>query len=278
MKYWWVSLIVVIICILEAVAVYLLRKHRKTSAALASVIGLIVLVYKSVEYIGNLVNGLAVYPIEFSQISYFTYSAIAVAGVAFTMPVGAYFGFATGFGNTLAVIASPDSMVAGFGSWTGLVISLGIHNLLFFGGLLICFNTVKFKKKFAWTIPAALLLSIVFIILVKEKIFYPDIESLDNVIFLGILDGSILEYLMPAEKVTTAVVAGWYIFMVAILTGTCVAMYALNARAHRKDEENGLKCACPGILPQILYVVGRIKEKRTQRNCASDKTDGKERR
>ena len=278
MKYWWVSLIVVIICLLEIAAVYLLRKHRKISAFIATVIGLIVLAYKSAEYIENLVYDAHVYPIEFSQISYFTYSVIAVAGVEFMMPVGAYFGFATGFGNTLAVIASPDTMVAGFGSWTGLVISLGIHNLLFFGGLLICFNTVKFKKRSAWAIPAAILLSVVFIILVKEKIFYPDIASLDNVVFLKIIDGSILEYLMPAEKVTAGFVAGWYIFVIALLTGTCVAMYALNARAHRKDEENGLECVCPGILPQILYAVRRIKEKRPQRNCASDKTDGKERR
>ena len=154
MKYWWVSLIVVVICLAEVLAVYLLRKHRKTSAFIATVIGLIVLAYKSAEYIENLVYDAHVYPIEFSQISYFTYSVIAVAGVEFMMPVGAYFGFATGFGNTLAVIASPDTMVAGFGDWTGLVVSLGIHNLLFFGGLLICFNTVKFSKKTAWTIPA----------------------------------------------------------------------------------------------------------------------------
>lgn len=125
---------------------------------------------------------------------------------------------------------------------------------------------IRFKKKFAWTIPAALLLSIIFIILVKEKIFYPDIASLYNVIFLGILDGSILEYLMPAEKITAWVVAGWYVFMIAILTGTCVAMYALNARAHRKDGEKGLECVCPGILPQIFYAVRRVKEKRSRSN------------
>lgn len=270
MKYWWVSLIVVIICLLEIAAVYLLRKHRKISAFIATVIGLIVLAYKSAEYIENLVYDAHVYPIEFSQISYFTYSVIAVAGVEFMMPVGAYFGFATGFGNTLAVIASPDTMVAGFGSWTGLVVSLGIHNLLFFGGLLICFNTVKFKKRSAWAIPAAILLSVVFIILVKEKIFYPDIASLDNVVFLKIIDGSILEYLMPAEKVTAGFVAGWYIFVIALLTGTCVAMYALNARAHRKDEEKGLECVCPGILPQILYAVGRVKKRRSGKNGVSD--------
>ncbi len=240
MKYWWVSLIVVIICLLEIVAVYLLRKHRKISAFIATVIGLIVLANKSAEYIENLVYDAHVYPIEFSQISYFTYSVIAVAGVEFMMPVGAYFGFATGFGNTLAVIASPATMVAGFGSWTGLVISLGIHNLLFFGGLLICFNTVKFKKRSAWAIPAAILLSVVFIILVKEKIFYPDIASLDNVVFLKIIDGSIMEYLMPAEKVTTAVVAGGDIFIGGGPSGAGGGDGVLKGGGARAEEGKGI--------------------------------------
>lgn len=257
MKYWWVSLIVMMACLLEIAAVYLLRKHRKVSALIATLIGAVVLIYKSVEFIEYRVEGSAVYPIEFSQISYFTYSAIAVAGVEFMLPVGGFFGFATGFGNTLAVIASPDTMVAGFGSWAGLIVSLGIHNLLFFGGLLICFNTVKFKKKFAWTIPLALALSVVFIILVREKIFYPDIASTDNVVFLQILDGSILKYLIPAEKITTGVLVAWYAGLVVLLAGTGTAFYALNARSHRNDGVTGDFGCCPGLMPCVKRIIKR---------------------
>ena len=262
MTYWWVALIVALACVLEVAATYLLRKHRKISALIATLIAAFVLIYKSVEYIEYLVTDSHVYPIEFSQISYFCYSVITLAGVKFMMPMAGYFAFATGFGNMLAVLASPDTMVAGFGSWFGLAISLGIHNFLFFGGLLLCCNTVKFSKKTAWTIPAGILLSIAFILLVRANIFYPDIPSTDNVVFLQILDASILEYLMPAEKITTGIRVAWYAGVSALLAGTATGYYALNAVAHRNDAARGDYGWCPGILPVVLYFVRREKQRK----------------
>ena len=223
--------------------------------------------YKTYEFAGYRINGIAEYPIEFSHISYFIFGTVAILGLRRLYGLAGYCATLTGFGNIIALCVSVESMIEGFRSVGYFALSVVLHNLMFFGGLLLLCDTVKFRMKDIWTVFVAVAAICGFAQLVNAGLVYGDIDYKDSLIILKIMDGRILEYVISADKLTTAVKI---IGTICILLAVCATIFLYfwgNNRIYdaksRAAEQKGrvLKDSDIGLIPLTLYIVKRFKNK-----------------
>lgn len=280
MQFWWLIPIVLFVCALEGVAVYFLRYKCTLSLIIVMVIAAIVMGYKTFEFAGYRVNGIAEYPIEFSHISYFIFGSIVLLGFKKLYGLAGYCATLTGLGNVIAVCVSPDSMITGFRSGGYFALSIILHNLMLFGGVLLLCNSVKFRLKDMWTAFLAIALICGFAQLVNAGVIYGDIDYKDTLVILKIMDGRIFEYIVSPEKLT---VAGKVIGCICIFLAVCGSVvlyywgnnkiYAKKVRcAQNKNKE--VSCASLGIIPLISYAVkksGKPSVKKTENIADADK-------
>ena len=180
MQFWWLIPIVLFVCALEGVAVYFLRYKCTLSLIIVMVIAAIVMGYTTFEFAGYRVNGIAEYPIEFSHISYFIFGSIVLLGFKKLYGLAGYCATLTGLGNVIAVCVSPDSMITGLRSGGYFALSIILHNLMLFGGVLLLCNSVKFRLKDMWTAFLAIALICGFAQLVNAGVIYGDIDYKDT--------------------------------------------------------------------------------------------------
>lgn len=205
MQYWYIPAIVFTVCIAEWLFICFLRNNAKASMRIVFATALFILAYKTVEYSIYRIKGAGEYPVEFSQFSYFIYGAVAVAGVKKLYPLAGYCATLTGIGNMMAMIVATKTMVTEFRSIESFVFSIIIHNMIFFGGLLLLFNSNRFKMREIWISLVAFGLIALFIQLVRLGYIYKDIKNLDRIVIIKVMNGKIFEYIMPRHKVTSFV-------------------------------------------------------------------------
>lgn len=268
MQYWWVTLIVAAALVAEIFAVYLLRYKRASSLIIVLAIAIFVMGYKTYEFAGYRIKGIAEYPIEFSHISYFIFGSVVILGLPRLYSLAGYCATLTGLGNMIALIASPDSMVTGFRSVEYFILSVVLHNLMLFGGMLLLCNSNRFKMKDVWITFVAIAAICGFAQLVNAGLVYGDITYKDNIILLKIMDGRILEYVVDPQKLTTAIkVVGTVCIFLAVSATVFLYTFA-NNRIYdsklRKLQEAGkqLYGGDIGIVPLVMYGVKKCRSKK----------------
>lgn len=280
MQYWWIVLLVLVACAAEGFAVYAFRFKSTLSLILVIVIAAFVMGYKTYEFAGYRINGIAEYPIEFSHISYFIFGTVAILGLRRLYGLAGYCATLTGFGNIIALCVSVESMIEGFRSVGYFALSVVLHNLMFFGGLLLLCDTVKFRMKDIWTVFVAVAAICGFAQLVNAGLVYGDIDYKDSLIILKIMDGRILEYVISADKLTVAAKVVGTVCILLAVCGTIVLYFWGNNRIYDKREEAALgrgydiTCAKIGIVPLTLYAINKVKNKDNKHGCVnSDKNN-----
>lgn len=278
MQFWWLIPIVLLACAVEGFGVYLLRYKNTLSLILVTVIAAFVMGYKTFEFAGYRIQGVAEYPIEFSHISYFVFGTIVLLGLRRLYGLAGYCATLTGLGNVIALCASPDSMISGFRSGGYFALSIILHNLMLFGGVLLLCNSVKFRIKDIWTAFLAIALICGFAQLVNAGLIYSDIDYKDSIVILKIMDGRIFEYIVPPEKLTVAgKVIGCIVLFLAVC-GSVVLYYWGNnkiyARKEKLAEQKGIDISCKkiGIIPLVVYIAGKIGERKKALKDAQDCT------
>ena len=267
MEYWWLILTVFVACVAECFAVRLLRFRLGASLGLVLVIAVFVMGYKTYEFAGYRVQGVAEYPIAFSHISYFIFGCVVILGIKRLYGLAGYCATLTGLGNVIAICVSAESMIEGFRSVGYFALSVVLHNLMMFGGILLLCNSVRFRFKDVWTVFLAVALICGFAELVNAGIVYGDIDYKENIVILKILDGRILEYVVSPEKLTTAwKIVGTLCILLAV-SGTILLYYWGNNKIYDKKvisaERKGiaLREADIGIIPLVLKAAKKIKTK-----------------
>ena len=268
MQYWWLVLAVLAACVVEGYIVYALRFRSTLSLLIVVVIAVFVMGYKTYEFAGYRVQGIAEYPIEFSHISYFIFGTVVFLGLRRLYGLAGYCATLTGLGNVIAVCVSAESMIEGFRSVGYFALSLVLHNLMLFGGVLLLCNCVRFRIKDMWTAFLGVALICGFAQLVNAGLVYGDIDYKDEIVILKIMDGRILGYVLPPEKLTVAVRAVGCVAILLAVCGTIVLYFFGNNRICDKRlaaaEKKGIDTACKdmGLVPLAAYVAKRLKEKR----------------
>lgn len=268
MQYWWLILAVLAACVVEGYIVYALRFRSTLSLVIVIVIAAFVMGYKAYEFAGYRVQGIAEYPIEFSHISYFIFGTVVFLGLRRLYGLAGYCATLTGLGNVIAVCVSAESMIEGFRSVGYFALSLVLHNLMLFGGVLLLCNCVRFRIKDMWTAFLGVALICGFAQLVNAGLVYGDIDYKDEIVILKIMDGRILGYVLPPEKLTVAVRAVGCVAILLAVCGTIVLYFFGNNRICDKRlaaaEKKGIDTACKdmGLVSLAAYVAKRLKEKR----------------
>ena len=255
-------------CVVEGYIVYALRFRSTLSLVIVIVIAAFVMGYKAYEFAGYRVQGIAEYPIEFSHISYFIFGTVVFLGLRRLYGLAGYCATLTGLGNVIAVCVSAESMIEGFRSVGYFALSLVLHNLMLFGGVLLLCNCVRFRIKDMWTAFLGVALICGFAQLVNAGLVYGDIDYKDEIVILKIMDGRILGYVLPPEKLTVAVRAVGCVAILLAVCGTIVLYFFGNNRICDKRlaaaEKKGIDTACKdmGLVSLAAYVAKRLKEKR----------------
>ncbi|MDE7337137.1 MAG: hypothetical protein K2N32_03385, partial [Clostridia bacterium] len=227
MDFWWLALVVWIAAIGLIIAALLLRNNRKLSMQVLFGISLFLLVFKTVEFACYRAAHKALYPVEFSHISYFVLAATMVSGVKKMRPFAGLCSFVSGVAFVLATTASPNSVYNDAYSVYFMIVSITQHLVLMFAGFLMLFAVDRYNIKDIWISILGVASIFVFSVLVHKRIIYKDFTKWDDMVIIHILTGNILKYVFP----TGFVIPLWLriitiVVLLAVLVG-CFAAYYL---------------------------------------------------
>lgn len=241
MEFWWIALIVLAAAIGLAVAAWSLRNHRKLSMQILFALSVFLLVFKTTEFAAYRAVGKALYPVEFSHISYFVLGAVMVSGVKKLRPFAGILSLVSGAAFVVAAIASPDSIHNDAFSVYFMIVSITQHLLLFFAGVMLLFNFDKYSIKDIWMPIVGAAVIVVFSVLVYNRIIYKDFANRDNMVIIDIVTGNILKYVLPVgDTVAVWLKAIVIVGILIVVLGVFVAYYLINNKFFEIREKKGL--------------------------------------
>lgn len=264
MEFWWLAVLVWVAAIGLIVLALLLRNNRKLSVQVLFGVSLFLLVFKTVEFACYRAVGKALYPVEFSHISYFVLGATMVSGVKKLRPFAGLCSLISGVAFVFATTASPNTVYTDAFSVYFMIVSISQHLVLMFAGFLMLFSLDKYRIKDIWISIIGVGVIFVFSALVHKRILYKDFAKWDDMVIIHILTGNILKYLFPPSFVLPI----WLrvctiIFLMSVLVGCFAAYYLVNNKIFDKREKNGNALKDTdyelGIVPLILYFVKKKK-------------------
>lgn len=268
MKYWWVSLTIIVVAALMILFTWLLRKDRKLGMIILVALSAVLLVYKSIRF--GLQRPEHKYPIEFSHLSYFILGATMVVGVKKLRPFAGLCAFISGLGFVLAGIFSPAPMVVDASTKFSWIESMIQHEALLFGGLMIIFNTDRYSIKDVWISIVGLAIMFIFSALVYARIIYPDLldKNHDNMVIIFIMNGTILKYLMPAGSTVPIALRVFTIIGEAILLGLVLwAFYFVNNKCYDKKLKKYPDFAGNNeeysLIALTKFIIAKVKAKKS---------------
>lgn len=276
MQYWWVALLLIAICVFEVFLVWLMRDNRKLSLIVLFVIACILMLYKTSEFSFYRATGQPKYPVEFSHISYFIVGATMLSGIKKMRAFAGFCCLLAGAGYIIAGVLSPDSMVTTMSSTYYVVLAIIQHELLWFCGVLLLCNTDKFNIKEIYIPLIGIAIMIVFSILVHQRIIYSDYDSVDNMVIIQIITGSIIGYLIGEESLTTAIRIVTVVGIVAVATGALFMYYVINnkirkAKEKRKSIEKEYSQDFDiGIIPWVRNYVSKKEAQKLEQSAKGD--------
>lgn len=276
MEYWWLALIIVLAGVLAVFLTWLLRDKRKISIIILFVIGLVLLVYKTIEFSVYRIIGKSMYPVEFSQMSYFVLGFTFVLGIK---KMRAYAGFCSalaGVAYIVAGIAAPDSIVSDTSSVFYIVMAVIQHSVLFFCGLLLLCNVDKYKIKEIYVPIIGVAIMVLVSVLIHNGVIYKNFDGTDNMIIIKIITGEIITYVIPSASAAVKVISA--IVIAFVIVGILCLYYVVNSKLFKSREEKGKMLADAdfdiGIIPWIRSYVSK-KEALKLEQSAKDNSENK---
>ena len=192
------------------------------------------------EFASYRAAGKALYPVEFSHISYFVLGATVVSGVKKFRPFAGLLSLVSGAAYVIAAIASPDSIYNDASSVYFMIVSISQHMVLLFGGIVLL-NMDKYCIKDIWIPILGATVIVVFSILVHNRIIYKDFARWDDMIIIDIVTGNILKYILPVGDTKWRWLKGLAIAVILVIViGVFVAYYLINNKLYEKRKNKGL--------------------------------------
>ena len=228
-QYWWVGLIMVFIYIGLIFLVRFLRNKPNVCYLICYIIAIYLIIFKVTENIWYFARGIYWnFPIEFSALSYWTFSILMLIRVRKADQYGAFCALLTGTIYIFSWVMSPNSHVNNFiQEDTNYIIATGAvvnHSCLFFAGWLMVFNCRDYSFKTVWQlfIGIACFVAYPWIIwtctdfaLYKEK-----------PLIIQMCDSSIVSYIF--SNPSTGLKIGYYFFALPLLFGIMALFYFIN--------------------------------------------------
>lgn len=226
-------IVLAIIAVIAPILTIVLKHKPIASSTIVLICGLIVLIWKSIEFTYYFINDTGSVPIEFSHLSYFILGVTMVFSIKPLYMFSGFMSLISGIGFLVGGFVSPENMSSATRGFP-VALSVASHTLLLIAGLLLLFNVRRYKKSdFAFT-ALGLIACIVFAFLASKGIIYPnDQGSVNNAIIVKIANGDILEYVMAADKIENwmRILVPIAIFILAVLVMWLV--YAINHRLYK---------------------------------------------
>lgn len=265
MKYWWLSLIIVAICATSIFLTVRLRNNRKLAMQTLFIISTILLTYKICEFVYYRIAGIPKYPVEFSHISYFITGVTVFCGVKKMRPFAGICSLLAGIAYIITATLSPDTFVSNASNNYYIVLGVVQHELLFFTGCMLLFDIDKYSIKNIWVPIVGITAIILFSLMVHEQIIYSDYDEREEMVIYEIVTGTILSYVMPAEKITV----GLRVFSILVIAlaaiGLLFAFYFVNKKYYESKERKGIEIEGKDFEIGIFYWIGeKIKKKKAQ--------------
>ena len=169
-------------------------KNEIAKKIILNLLALILVVWKITEFTIYYVNNTHVYPIEFSHLSYFIVSLIILSQCKKMYFTGGIFSLISGIGYGIAAICFPLGIINS-NELNVVIMGFISHSLLFFLGVQLCFNTIKFNYKDLYIPCIFFILVVVYESLIINGIIFKDLSSPDSYVIIMLLEGRILEYI-----------------------------------------------------------------------------------
>ncbi len=275
MKYWWISLIILIMAALMVTCAWLLRKNRKANMITLFVVSLVLLIFKSIQF--GIDRSAHRYPIEFSHMSYFILGATMTVGVKKLRPFAGLCAFISGLAFVLAGIFAPTPIYEDAENTFNWVTGIIQHEVLLFAGLCIIFNTDKYSIKDIWIPAVGIVIMFIFSVLVYNKVIYPDLldKNRENMIIIFVLFGTILQYVLPAGTFIPVWLRVLSIIIEVILLSIVLwSFYFINNKFYDKKLKKYPDFAGKGeeysIIALVSYLIAKNKGKKAVEQSVSE--------
>ncbi len=275
MKYWWISLIILIMAALMVTCAWLLRKNRKANMITLFVVSLVLLIFKSIQF--GIDRSAHRYPIEFSHMSYFILGATMTVGVKKLRPFAGLCAFISGLAFVLAGIFAPTPIYEDAENTFNWVTGIIQHEVLLFAGLCIIFNTDKYSIKDIWIPAVGIVIMFIFSALVYNKVIYPDLldKNRENMIIIFVLFGTILQYVLPAGTFIPVWLRVLSIIIEVILLSIVLwSFYFINNKFYDKKLKKYPDFAGKGeeysIIALVSYLIAKNKGKKAVEQSVSE--------
>ena len=191
----------------------------------------ILLVAIAVWFLGRKTGEIIKYgevPFDFSAVAYFTLSIIVLLPTRQTFFLGSFCGFIAGSLYTLTMILVPEIHFSRAGDYT-VINAMFNHNMLLMTSFLMS-SEKKFSLKDLHWIPLYIVAYFMYALLVKDNFIITNVATT-----FRILDGTIINLLLPDYVPGIGYYFLYYIFALALLTGFVSAVYLLNRYMHKSD-------------------------------------------
>ncbi len=275
MKYWWISLIILIMAALMVTCAWLLRKNRKANMITLFVVSIVLLIFKSIQF--GIDRSAHRYPIEFSHMSYFILGATMTVGVKKLRPFAGLCAFISGLAFVLAGIFAPAPIYEDAENIFNWVTGIIQHEVLLFAGLCIIFNTDKYSIKDIWIPAVGIVIMFIFSVLVYNKVIYPDLldKNRENMIIIFVLFGTILQYVLPAGTFIPVWLRVLSIIIEVILLSIVLwSFYFINNKFYDKKLKKYPDFAGKGeeysIIALVSYLIAKNKGKKAVEQSVSE--------
>lgn len=275
MKYWWISVIILIMAALMVTCAWLLRKNRKANMITLFVVSLVLLIFKSIQF--GIDRSAHRYPIEFSHMSYFILGATMTVGVKKLRPFAGLCAFISGLAFVLAGIFAPAPIYEDAENTFNWVTGIIQHEGLLFAGLCIIFNTDKYSIKDIWIPAVGIVIMFIFSVLVYNKVIYPDLldKNRENMIIIFVLFGTILQYVLPAGTFIPVWLRVLSIIIEVILLSIVLwSFYFINNKFYDKKLKKYPDFAGKGeeysIIALVSYLIAKNKGKKAVEQSVSE--------
>ncbi|MDE6614421.1 MAG: hypothetical protein K2K24_02820, partial [Clostridia bacterium] len=231
-------------------------------------LSLFLLVFKTVEFAAYRGAGKALYPVEFSHLSYFIFGATMVTGVKKMRPFAGICSFFAGVAYLFTTLSASTVYNDAYSIYF-MIVSITQHLLLLFAGLVLLFSVDKYSIKDIWISVLGVVAICLFSVLVYNRIIYKDFVNRDNMVIIFMLSGTILKYLLPTGYVIpVALKVFTVIFLFALVSGALVAYYIANNKIFDKREKNGKPLADADYELGIKPLVDYYRNKKTASNSS----------
>lgn len=240
-EYWWGGVIVFIGFILINVMIFLLRNKPQLSYAISYSIACFLFVYKTTEYIYYQAVGLHMqFPMEISAMAYFIFSILVVFRLKKIDGFGAFLGVLAGLVYSAGWWISPTTFVLNEEHMFFKVMAVMNHHLVYTGGMLMLTNVRKYRYSSFWQYLLGLGLLIGYSWIIHLFTPYTEANGGTTPTAIQITSASVLENIMPADKIQTWHVAVYYVVVSIVLLLIVFGALFLSNKMSARRKKRGL--------------------------------------